>query len=204
MAELPRISSLTALDLSWCVELVDSCLSPLKNCCGLKVLNLAGCSKITSAGAQIIADISTLTALNLYQCKSIGNGEGVGVISHLTGLTTLNLGDCGIADVSVLQLTRLTNLTSIDLSQSDIGEVALATLLRTARSLNEVYLYNCRWISGKCLKELSRKFLNGKGQGKVNFQMRSQNTLVIDTRLKFMYPQFFWRPDRFSGKVVRH
>jgi uncharacterized protein YjbI with pentapeptide repeats len=89
------------------------------------VLNLAKCHQLTYISLKLLAKkFTNLAALNLSECKNIVHGITIDQIldifplQKLTGLTELNLNNCGIKDYDWLK--SLKNLTILNLSQCNL------------------------------------------------------------------------------------
>jgi Leucine-rich repeat (LRR) protein len=140
LASLEALTSLEALDLSYCA-IDDAGLAAIAKLPALKRLRLRG-SAVTAAGLQALASLTRLTELDLGYCPGLDDQSA----SHLAGLTSLERlelpgckgpqgmeGAIGLTDAGVSHLAGLTALTQLDLSGIPLGDEGvkkLATLKR--------------------------------------------------------------------------
>lgn len=108
-----HISSLTALDISFCWEITDSgvaALCPLRGT--LKDLSLSWCPKITDAGLKLLSNVTAITNLDVSWCTQITDA-GVRHLRALLNMRFLNLTACrqvttaGHVDLSVLTQLKI-------------------------------------------------------------------------------------------------
>jgi len=146
--------TLTALDLTGCVDLADRELRKLANFLpALQELTLTGCAAVTDAG------LAALTCLRDLRAISAGGTRATGAFAQqlapaLTALTSLSLRGCGALTEPAVrqQLPLLSGLQALDLSEcravTDMGVLALAGSLNGLGCLN---VQGCKGVTRQVL-----------------------------------------------------
>ena len=127
LGALRRLSSLTWLDMSNCVQLTH--VVPLRGLTSLTSLDLSGCLNLEDV--EPLRQLSSLTSLNLQSCTKLYDVEP---LNGLTSLTSLNLSGC--ENLKDVELRGLTSLTSLDLSRCENLKVVELRGLTSLTSLN--------------------------------------------------------------------
>lgn len=127
LAGLPAVLSLNL----WGCDLDDAAVQSLRFMTGLQVLCLRGNERMTAASATSVAQMSSLTKLDMVTNAFLGRA-GNQALAALTSLRDLDLSRCGDAGLWALgQLTRLTRL-QLSIDTAGAGQ-ALASLVALRR-----------------------------------------------------------------------
>lgn len=111
LAVVPLLSNLATLNMAGS-DLTNPVLQRFGTLRQLRVLNLEGCPKISAKGLEGLAPLSELRELYLSQCPRL---TGLGPLSRLVGLETLELRDLNLPDKALRALRPLVNLVHLDL-----------------------------------------------------------------------------------------
>ncbi|GLI68128.1 hypothetical protein VaNZ11_012468 [Volvox africanus] len=127
---LGRMTSLCSLDLSNCLNLMDSTLSHLTSLSNLTTLRLRGCWKINGKGLGVLRPpLLRLRQLDLSDCRICD--EGLQEVAHLTRLTSLELVRCwGVRANGLAALSGLTHLAALNLGSTNTDDVGVTLLVR--------------------------------------------------------------------------
>lgn len=134
-------TALAGIDLSWCRDLSDSGVGALARC-GLRDVNLYGCSKVTDVGLKKLATHGRLESVDLFGvCVT---DDGLGALRACTRLTSLSLPRSrhvtgkGLAELA----QNCTALRRLDLTRcSRVGEGVPA--LRFCTKIETLILEDC-------------------------------------------------------------
>lgn len=176
-----HFTSLTELDLSFCLQLNRQCVSSLtsltrltqlrllildlqdsdvkilcKNLSKLKSLDLTCCVRLTDACGQHFCLLKdTLESLEIGAYRISFGDIGLKDISKLTNLKKLNLMRCDcITNTGIEYLTNLTKLEFLDCSYCcRISEI---TVLEPMTSLRHINFKRCELITEKSVQSLSK------------------------------------------------
>ena len=139
-------TALAGIDLSWCRDLSDSGVGALARC-GLRDVNLYGCSKVTDVGLKKLATHGRLESVDLF---GVGvTDDGLGALRACTRLTSLSLPRSrhvtgkGLAELA----QNCTALRRLDLTRcSRVGEGVPA--LRFCTKIETLILEDCNVQDG--------------------------------------------------------
>ena len=113
----------------------------------LRSLRLERCS---DEALLVLRNLPCLTSLDLFHCSI--TDEGLNKLSHMTSLTSLNLGICyNITDAGLKELRHMSALASLDLSGCSITDAGLKELEHMI-SLTSLILDACYNITDVGLK----------------------------------------------------
>ena len=117
LSSLPRLTSLTTLDLSHCSELTDAALvHHVSGCTGLTSLVLSHCPLLTDAGIEAVRTFTGLRTLSVAHCPKLTDAS----LLAMTALTALESVDvCGdelISDAGLAHLASLPQLAAVFVS----------------------------------------------------------------------------------------
>jgi len=154
---LASLHSVRVLSLRACLGLTDASLSQLsRENSVLKTLSLSGCTSIAGPSLSSLAShFSTIKALDLS--FTVAATENIiDLLSHLTGLKSLNLSNCKnvCTDRPILDfLSRLLNLQELSLENSRITNDVVSKLAFYNRKLRSLNLTDCVRITGECVRD---------------------------------------------------
>ncbi|PNH03680.1 SCF E3 ubiquitin ligase complex F-box protein grrA [Tetrabaena socialis] len=125
---LGRMGRLRHLDLSNCLNLLDSCLTGLASLSSLASLKMRGCWKVSGEGLGVLAPPALqLRFLDLSECKV--TDAGLHQVATLTSLTRLYLArSWDVRAPGLAALSRLTRLAVLDLSQTNTDNTGVAEM----------------------------------------------------------------------------
>ncbi|GLC36772.1 hypothetical protein PLESTB_000784500 [Pleodorina starrii] len=130
-----RVGGLAALDLQGCSRLRPERLGPVLGLMTrLRSLDLSNCLNLLDSTLPHLTALSSLTSLRLRGCWKL-SGSGLGALHPpLLCLHRLDLSDCRVTDEGLQQVARLSCLTSLQLRRSwAVRAPGLAALSRLTR-----------------------------------------------------------------------
>lgn len=133
----------------------DSGLRDLAQLPRLSDINLRSCDNITNTGLQNLRDLgTTLKSLDISFCDKVRNAGLNFISSSLTNLRSLSLSATEIGDSGLIQLvTVLTNLTVLNLGQcTKITDESLKVISEKCGRMEYMDLYGCTSISKQALR----------------------------------------------------
>ncbi|XP_046865064.1 glutamate-rich protein 3-like isoform X2 [Xenia sp. Carnegie-2017] len=152
----PDVASLTLRNVSLGNDGIEQLTDVLKSCSSIKMLNL-NVNNIGEEGARHIADVirdNRAIKILLLHGNPLGD-KGVTLIvdaileNKISSLSTLDVGDCGLANEGARQIARLLdsgNITDLNISANNItndGWVAFGKALKSNKKLRSLSLdYN--------------------------------------------------------------
>lgn len=148
---LSGLTHLTELDLNYAI-IRDNDLQNLPK--SLRILNLYGCRNLTGPSTLLHLDFSALSELTELTTLDLGNNNIT--LEDLQGLPKslriLNLQECD-GTMSVSALLGLTNLTTLNLKDTHIRDISTLSELT---HLTELDLTGCASVTNKTLKDLPK------------------------------------------------
>ncbi|KAA8549474.1 hypothetical protein F0562_001158 [Nyssa sinensis] len=125
-------SALEIINMAYCDKITDTSLISLSKCLRLKVLEVRGCSCISSAGLSAIAvGCRQLTVLDIKKCYNINDTGMLPLAQYSQILKQINLSYCSVTDVGLLALasiSHLQNMTILHVSGLTLNGLAAALL----------------------------------------------------------------------------
>lgn len=119
MAYLGAFSYLHSIALADCHKINNSALWNITGMTNLKELDLSRCSKITDAGVRHLLSLPALE--KLWISETGVTADGVAVLSSLSNLLLLDLGNLPVTDSALKSLQGLTKLQHLDLWGSEVS-----------------------------------------------------------------------------------
>jgi hypothetical protein len=114
-------------------EVSDRGLAPLANLKNLRYLGIGWTKTVTDGAFDSLARITSLEHLLVSGCKGI-KGEGVGKLTVLPKLKTLEIADTGVSDATLSRFAAL-QIEELNLSQNKVTAAGLAKLLSDTKNL---------------------------------------------------------------------
>jgi Leucine-rich repeat (LRR) protein len=134
LAQLARLTSLTALYLDDSSRISDAGLAHLKNLRSLEYIDLEGATSISDVGIAHLKGLTSLKYLFFSSATGIGD-DGLGQLKNLKKLERLELDSTSkVTDAGVAHLEKLENLESINLSSaSKVTDACVESLAKLTR-----------------------------------------------------------------------
>ena len=154
LAHLARVECLRTLYLKAGRHVSDQGVRHLTGLTGLERLRLWGCTALTDAAAEALAELVRLTSLELPGSEI--TDAGAAHLARLERLTELGLTLSQIGDAGLVHISNLRGLASLDLDAcaqlTDEGIEALSRL----SGLVKLNLLGCRRVTDRGLRALAR------------------------------------------------
>eukprot|EP00698_Gefionella_okellyi_P009721 TRINITY_DN2491_c0_g5_i1.p1 TRINITY_DN2491_c0_g5~~TRINITY_DN2491_c0_g5_i1.p1 ORF type:complete len:712 (+),score=116.18 TRINITY_DN2491_c0_g5_i1:174-2309(+) len=151
--------NLRSLDVSWCEQIDDECVSALAaRCCKLTRLSCRKCTIGTEAVGAITRHLTALRSLVLTRCETIADSALRGIGDTLTALTHLNVSWVwNLTNDTFVHITQRCPLIRLNVSGckrlTDVCLRGLASTRPMLRSLNASW---CDGISDDALRDVCR------------------------------------------------
>ncbi|KAK9159216.1 hypothetical protein Scep_005790 [Stephania cephalantha] len=136
----PRLEMIT---LAYCKDITDTSLVSLSKCSRLSVVEIRGCSSISSAGISTIAlGCKQLTVLDVKKCHNVDDAGLLPLTNFSRSLRQINLSYCSITDVGLLALANIACLQSMTvLHLKGLSADGLVAALLACSGLRKVKLH---------------------------------------------------------------
>lgn len=148
--------TLTNLTLKGCERITDDGLTLLAQCPHLTALDVSGCAEVTGVGLEALAPVGMLRELNVGMLRRM-DGEGMAAVGALASLTSLSINaSAAVTAENIAKITGLRALSTLSLSECpllmDDVPAELALLVFSLTSLD--LSYNQR-LGDRGVKELA-------------------------------------------------
>ncbi|XP_031282864.1 F-box/LRR-repeat protein 3-like [Pistacia vera] len=136
-------SSLEEVNIAYNDRITDASLTSLSKCSSLRVLEIRGCTHVSSVGLLSIAmGCRQLTVLDIKKCLNINDNAMLPLALYSQNLKQINLSYCSVTDtglVTLANINRLQNMTILHLM--GLTPNGLTAALLSCRGLNKVKLH---------------------------------------------------------------
>ncbi|KAK9124652.1 hypothetical protein Sjap_014254 [Stephania japonica] len=134
---------LEMINLAYCKDITDTSLVSLSRCSRLSVVEIRGCSSISSVGISTIAlGCKRLTVLDVKKCYNIDDVGLLPLANFSRSLKQVNLSYCSITDVGLLALANIACLQSMTiLHLNGLSVDGLVAALLACSGLRKVKLH---------------------------------------------------------------
>ncbi|KAI5075317.1 hypothetical protein GOP47_0009393 [Adiantum capillus-veneris] len=137
-----QCTKLTSLNMSYCTKVTDAGLSALARLQDLRVLELRGCTKLSSIGLFAVAkNCRNLLQLDLKRCTSIEEYVPLVLAQYCQNLRQVTLSYCSATDEGVVALAKGRCMQKMSLVHvRNVSVLGFSKLLVAGESLKKVKL----------------------------------------------------------------
>ncbi len=155
LLSMVHLTSLTALDLSWCSGISDRGMAPLMAALSsLRSIILRGCRRVTDVSVEAVC-ATRLSSVALGCCPLL-TGRTLDALATHTCITELWLNHCHLrACDDIGALSTLRRLRELDLSGNSVTAASL-TRLTTITTLTDLQLAFCVGLTDACVESIVR------------------------------------------------
>ncbi|KAK4274877.1 hypothetical protein QN277_018043 [Acacia crassicarpa] len=134
--------SLEVINIAYNPNVTDNSLLSLSKCLKLRILEIRGCSCISSRGLSNIAvRCRQLTLLDIKRCNNVNDEGMIQLAQHSQKLNQIKLSCCSVTDVGLLALASMSCLNHISIYRlNKLTSYGLAAFLMSCQSLITVKL----------------------------------------------------------------
>ncbi|XP_010520186.1 PREDICTED: F-box/LRR-repeat protein 3-like [Tarenaya hassleriana] len=135
---------LEMVNMAYNERITDGSLISLSRCPRLKVVEVRGCSTVSSRGLSSLANgCRQLTVLDIKKCVNVDDRGMLSLAECSQNLRQINLSYCGVTDVGVVALASLNRLQNMTiLHVFGLSPSGLAAALLSSQGLNKVKLHS--------------------------------------------------------------
>ncbi|XP_065200656.1 F-box/LRR-repeat protein 14-like [Planococcus citri] len=154
------LTSITSINLSFCINISDVGLKYLAKIPSLRELNLSSCDNVSDAGVAYLAEAgSPITSLDVSFCDKVTDQSLDYISRGLFNLRCLSLTACPVSDEGICKLAKaLSDLEVLNIGQcTRITDQSLFAISESFKNLKCVDLYGCSKISTDARQDAAAK-----------------------------------------------